>query len=435
MSKSIDKISKASSSSKKQSIHTDTTNTEDFMSSVSNPDSNGRKFNAEINNLGIINMKSKNLNHHGAYLLCQRLKRDFSIIHSVDLSDNQLEDEGILYLSISLRLCTVLNTLNLSNNSITEYGVRVLLENLNYRYLKYLNLSGNKIGNKGIEHISKYLPNIQLQQLILNSVGIDEEGAKSIGFALMSSNWLKEIELSSNNVRLSGAVLLCRGLIGNNSLEEISVSYNNNFGHDGIVAMAECLKINKSLRIVDLASTKIGFEGAKALSQGLKSNSTLKSLNLSFNPVTASGIYEILKSINTETSSIEYLGLKNIPIQKHLILIIELIQQRRKFNCEYGNMVVYPDTINVKTSSDDESMIKLARFLGEKRMRLIDLFRVLDRGNKLEMDKIEFIRRMKLFEPRLTQKDLHSIAKNLSTKETIYYRFENLFSVALYLEC
>lgn len=42
--------------------------------------------------------------------------------------------------------------------------------------------------------------------------------------------------------------------------------------------------------------------------------------------------------------------LKNIPIQKHLILIIELIQQRRKFQCDYGSIILYPDSINPKTS-------------------------------------------------------------------------------------
>lgn len=41
-------------------------------------------------------------------------------------------------------------------------------------------------------------------------------------------------------------------------------------------------------------------------------------------------------------------------------------------------------------------MIRLARYLGEKRMRLIDMFRVLDKNNKLEMNKTEFIRRMKV---------------------------------------
>jgi Ca2+-binding EF-hand superfamily protein len=67
-------------------------------------------------------------------------------------------------------------------------------------------------------------------------------------------------------------------------------------------------------------------------------------------------------------------------------------------------------------------MMKLAKYLSEKRMRLVDMFRVLDKQNNLAMDKVEFIRRMKIFEPRLTQIDVKNIANNLANKETIYYR-------------
>lgn len=80
---------------------------------------------------------------------------------------------------------------------------------------------------------------------------------------------------------------------------------------------------------------------------------------------------------------------------------------------------MYPEVLNPKTSnifkinngsvlylkpidtvrypaSEDESMIKLARYLSDKRMRLVDMFRILDKQNKFEMDKTEFMRRMKV---------------------------------------
>lgn len=36
-------------------------------------------------------------------------------------------------------------------------------------------------------------------------------------------------------------------------------------------------------------------------------------------------------------------------MQKHLVLIVELIQQRRKFSCDYGSMILYPESISIKT--------------------------------------------------------------------------------------
>lgn len=42
-------------------------------------------------------------------------------------------------------------------------------------------------------------------------------------------------------------------------------------------------------------------------------------------------------------------------------------------------------------------MIKLARYLNDKRLRLIDMFRILDKENTLEISKNDFMRRFKVF--------------------------------------
>lgn len=98
------------------------------------------------------------------------------------------------------------------------------------------------------------------------------------------------------------------------------------------------------------------------------------------------------------------------------MLIVELVQQRRKFKCEHGPILTIPDSFNMKTSNlvlylkthnfiifnftnlvpEDESMIKLAKFLSDKKFRLIDMYRILNKNNTLEMDREEFIRRMKV---------------------------------------
>ena len=87
-----------------------------------------------------------------------------SYLKSIDISQNRLEDEGIMYLSFGFKQCMHLNSLvkgkfkllykniikifaiyfskNVSSNGLSEYGLRILTENLNYEHLKYLNLSG-----------------------------------------------------------------------------------------------------------------------------------------------------------------------------------------------------------------------------------------------------------------------------------------------------
>lgn len=54
------------------------------------------------------------------------LQRDFTIIQNIDLSDNQLQDEGVLYLSMPLRLCTILNSL------VKNYKIIYFILHLNF---------------------------------------------------------------------------------------------------------------------------------------------------------------------------------------------------------------------------------------------------------------------------------------------------------------
>ena len=46
--------------------------------------------------------------------------------------------------------------------------------------------------------------------------------------------------------------------------------------------------------------------------------------------------------------------------------------------------------------TEDESMIKLARYLSDKRLRLVDMFRILDKDGSLEISKNDFKRRLKV---------------------------------------
>lgn len=46
-------------------------------------------------------------------------------------------------------------------------------------------------------------------------------------------------------------------------------------------------------------------------------------------------------------------------------------------------------------AGEDDAMMRLAKYLNEKRLRLIDMFRILDKKQMLKMEKDEFIKRLK----------------------------------------
>jgi hypothetical protein len=108
---------------------------------------------------------------------------------------------------------------------------------------------------------------------------------------------------------------------------------------------------------------------------------------------------------------------------KHVNLVIELIQQRRQFICDTGPVIIYSDNLGAKicknkynieldkkyaktksitdflfdiSAVEDDPMLKLSKFLIEKRLRLIDMFRILDKKQMLRMEKEEFMKRLKV---------------------------------------
>ena len=68
-------------------------------------------------------------------------------------------------------------------------------------------------------------------------------------------------------------------------------------------------------------------------------------------------------------------------------------------------------------------MMKLSRYLSEKRLRLIDMLRILDKKQSFKLEKGEFIKRLKIFEPRLKNREIFAIADNLADGDVIDYEF------------
>lgn len=52
---------------------------------------------------------------------------------------------------------------------------------------------------------------------------------------------------------------------------------------------------------------------------------------------------------------------------------------------------------------EDESIIKLSKYLGERNLRLIDFLKIMDRANALEISVDEFLRRIKVVILLMTQ--------------------------------
>ncbi|CAF1339420.1 unnamed protein product [Rotaria sordida] len=170
----------------------------------------------------------------------------------VDLSYWNLTDYDMLIIikqffrnkqCIELRLC---------GNKITSKGTSILASSLiNNSILKSLDLSYNHISDKGVYSLSKVLlPNqcSSLKILFLNKNGISNDGIYYLCEMLRTNQTLTELWLSDNEIGNEGVIQLTNILINyNRKLKVLTLSYNIFITDSSIDYLLQMLEYNKTL--------------------------------------------------------------------------------------------------------------------------------------------------------------------------------------------
>ncbi|KAH3767255.1 Protein NLRC3 [Pelomyxa schiedti] len=186
--------------------------------------------------------------------LVQALKVPHVHLMQLDVSHNQITDEGAKLLADALKTSTVLAHVDLSGNSIRYEGAIALAGSLRVnRSLICLRLNDNKIGQYGLE---------------------------SIASSLFENQCLWELAL---------------GGLGNTS--------------HAIECMCEALKKNTGLLHLNLTRNTFDKTGFDCLTTMLKNNSTLRCLNLSCTQLTPPTLSSLAEAINI--SSVQHLNISD----------------------------------------------------------------------------------------------------------------------------
>lgn len=190
---------------------------------------------------------------HTASIAVHDLLVDANALQTLDLSCNQLGDDGAARLAEALAHNDVLLRLNLGFNKIGFKGARKLWTGLaaNSR-LKSLNLKGNVIGDMG---------------------------TMALDVCLQTNSTLVSLDLAENHIGESGSRRIAEALKGSKGLMELMLQ-GNVVGNDAGVSFARALQTNKVVCTLNLNGTKLGGTSAVALGQALESNTTLASLSM-----------------------------------------------------------------------------------------------------------------------------------------------------------
>ncbi|XP_076142685.1 NACHT, LRR and PYD domains-containing protein 12-like [Alosa pseudoharengus] len=207
-------------------------------------------------------------------------------LRELDMSGNELQDEGVELLCVGLRdpQCK-LGTLRLYQCHLSEASCKAMASVLQrtHSHLRELDMSKNDLQDKGVDLLSEGLrdPQCKLETLRLNWCNLSKEScAIMVSVLQRTPSHLRELDMSDNDLQDEGVELLCVGLID-----------------------PQC-----KLETLRLSACLITHEGCSFLASALKSNpSDLKCLDLSYNPGDPGdpGVTELVGRLNDPNCKLE----------------------------------------------------------------------------------------------------------------------------------
>ncbi|XP_028844833.1 leucine-rich repeat-containing protein 74A [Denticeps clupeoides] len=335
-----------------------------------------------------------NLNHHGlgppgGRALAIALVTDTSTT-TLELADNHLLAEGTRFLVEMLGVNSTIQHLNLSGNRLRSAGAevvaRMLLENVSIRSLK---LSGNGFTEDDAKFLADALSiNYRVKDLDLSHNAFCGRGGEHLGQMLANNEGLETLDLSWNHLRMKGAVAFCAGLKVNVTLKYLDLAWNG-FGNEGALALGEALKFNNTLLRLDLSNNRITNEGVDMLCRGLEANDTLRVLWLQYNSVTVEGALALISVVkNTPKTALEEINICNVLVNETFVQLLELTcLEHPALEVQYGGVGGF---IAKKPPKRLDPMKVIQDYLDERKLRLWDFFRNIDKDGTMRVPVSEF---------------------------------------------
>nr|XP_055055590.1 NACHT, LRR and PYD domains-containing protein 12-like [Misgurnus anguillicaudatus] len=214
-----------------------------------------------------------NLKYQCCESVASALQSSNSHLVELDLSNNDLQDLGVEFLSDGMKSSNCqLQILRLAICSLTDEScehVASFLQSTNSP-LRELDLSNNDLQDSGVKLLSDGLQSshCQLKILRMSSCHLTDQCCESLASVLQSENsTLRELDLSNNDLRDSGVKLLSDGLKSPHCQIEILRLSGCMVTEEGCSCLASALSSNPShLRELDLSYNHPGDTGVKLLS-------------------------------------------------------------------------------------------------------------------------------------------------------------------------
>ncbi|KAJ3224687.1 hypothetical protein HK099_008072 [Clydaea vesicula] len=157
-------------------------------------------------------------------------------------------------------------------------------------------LKYDRINNETLENVLKPLSSSTfLREINLSFNEIGDKGAMEIASYIKCDLTLEVLHLNSNNIGVEGGTAIAQALLINESLFTLNIAYNH-IKDEGGMEFASMLQINKKLCTLNLSGCSLNARSIIALSTVLQNNSTMKSITLTDNRSNLSTLTQSLQN-------------------------------------------------------------------------------------------------------------------------------------------
>ena len=270
-----------------------------------------------------LNLSKNNLKDEGGLILVKSLKKSMNLVH-LDISSNEISAEGSENIIKELENHNSLASFDISSheglhrNRLGTPGSRSISKILSInQVLAFLNLSGTGLGFEGLEIIINGLKdNKSLIALNLANNFLGPKAIESLAVVLVPTE-IRDLNLSLNKIGNEGceyiSLLISGAYDGFSMISKLDLS-ENEITTKGISKLFAALRINSHIRVLYLQKNLFNKGLSQNLSQCLTENIALESLNLSHCLIKCEGLVGISEGIG-KNSGILSLYINNNFIQ------------------------------------------------------------------------------------------------------------------------
>ncbi|CDW79679.1 UNKNOWN [Stylonychia lemnae] len=320
-------------------------------------------------------LHSNQIGEIGAKCFSQVLAKN-KILTFLNLGGNKIGNNGLSYLTLSMNpnVNNTLQSLNVSNDDITQEGCQYFLQSLVHSHLIELDMSKNQLGLKGAEQFGEVLKhNHRLIRLNLSQCQIGPKGLQDIMNGLKKNKFITHLNISRNDFKFGLPHSLSSILMVNNILQELDLSFcslgsNMMLGvTDGLFSNSTLKKLNlrgnqiedhpieilghildnpkNKITFLDLSMNFITDFGGLALAEALHTNRSLEYLNMKLNYLQDDSAQKLIQAIRGNNLVIKKIKLDNNFISMRFIMMIDELLQENIRRQEFNKMPEYVQTI------------------------------------------------------------------------------------------